>query len=347
MNINHVSDISFFKHPLFTIKFFYYEILYNLKLLNNHFHQFLGFIIFFLTTNILGFYIDEYYLFWIQFFNYSLLWFILGILSSIGLGAGLPTGILFLFPHIYNICKNYEKYGNIILWESIWFKPNDLVDFRESDLIYNKFSLNLFMRCWIVFFIWGIGTAFGELPPFLFSKMASISDSKINKLINKEKDNLLSNMQKWMMDFMKKYGALGVILMSSYPNIFFDLCGLCCGYLQMSTSKFLLSTIVGKSIIKTLFQNTIIIYCSLEIYQKYIIEFVEIYFPFFSKKLDLFLKNLDSIEGEVERNNGESSYIFYVWNLFSFFFIVVFLVSSIQKIAKKHYIDHYHLEKKK
>ena len=34
-------------------------------------------------------------------------WFGLGVLSSVGLGTGMHTGVLFVFPHIFKVCGKF------------------------------------------------------------------------------------------------------------------------------------------------------------------------------------------------------------------------------------------------
>ena len=38
-------------------------------------------------------------------------WVGLGVLSSIGLGTGMHSGLLFLFPHILKVCRSAEACG--------------------------------------------------------------------------------------------------------------------------------------------------------------------------------------------------------------------------------------------
>ena len=52
----------------------------------------------------------------------------------------------------------------------------------------------------------------------------------------------------FMVDFLKEHGFVGVLLMASYPNALFDMCGLCCGHFMMPMHQFLIAT-VGASII--------------------------------------------------------------------------------------------------
>jgi hypothetical protein len=36
---------------------------------------------------------------------YTTWWISLGVLSSIGLGTGMHSGLLFLFPHMLKVCR--------------------------------------------------------------------------------------------------------------------------------------------------------------------------------------------------------------------------------------------------
>jgi len=51
--------------------------------------------------------------------------------------------------------------------------------------------------------------------------------------------------------FTQKHGFVGVLLLASWPNAAFDMCGMCCGYVQMPFWTFFSATAIGKGIIKT------------------------------------------------------------------------------------------------
>ncbi len=59
--------------------------------------------------------------------EYVVWWVGLGILSSIGLGSGLQTGVLFMFPHIIKVCLTAEVCGttNFESFSAIWFRVSD------------------------------------------------------------------------------------------------------------------------------------------------------------------------------------------------------------------------------
>ena len=46
------------------------------------------------------------------YFKFCIWWVGLGILSSVGLGSGMHSGMIYVFPHVYWVCKTAEKCGN-------------------------------------------------------------------------------------------------------------------------------------------------------------------------------------------------------------------------------------------
>lgn len=159
-------------------------------------------------------------------------WFILGILSTIGIGFGLQTGVLFVVPYIIdnyseecNTNCNYTK-----LWE-----------------VYNN--------CLPSVIVWAIGSAVGELPPYFLAKNSQIDLSVIannNRIINKL-FQLLKNK-------LKQNSFITITIFACWPSVTFDMCGLLCGYYNLSLKQFLIPTIIGKAFIKTPILLFIIIY---------------------------------------------------------------------------------------
>lgn len=59
--------------------------------------------------------------------EYVVWWVGLGVLSSIGLGSGLQTGVLFMFPHIMKVCLTAEscRTTSFESFSAIWFRVSD------------------------------------------------------------------------------------------------------------------------------------------------------------------------------------------------------------------------------
>lgn len=61
---------------------------------------------------------------------------------------------------------------------------------------------------------------------------------------------VVASMQAWMMRLIQQHGFLGILLLASWPNTAFDLCGICCGAFLMPFWEFFGATLIGKGVIK-------------------------------------------------------------------------------------------------
>jgi hypothetical protein len=102
-------------------------------------------------------------------------WVALGISSSIGLGTGLHTFVLFLSPHIAQVALiAYECDSLKFTVRGPDRSVNDGTDQNSFQCIpvpNGKVSLlgiygKVFWEC----FFWGAGTAIGELPPYFVAR---------------------------------------------------------------------------------------------------------------------------------------------------------------------------------
>lgn len=184
-------------------------------------------------------------------------WIILGVLSSVGFGTGLHSGLMFLFPHILQVvgtaeaCRTTE---GLVPWYhhpcrldcSTTFGPKD-----DSTVTVLRLWALVALPC----MLWGFGTAMGEIPPYTVAKMARTSgktateyESEIDE--SKDKTDPFSRMKIWTIQFTEKHGFVGVFLLAAWPNAAFDMCGMCCGYLMMPFWTFFLATALGKGVVK-------------------------------------------------------------------------------------------------
>ncbi|CEL98301.1 unnamed protein product [Vitrella brassicaformis CCMP3155] len=206
-------------------------------------------------------YMDEIWLM----FRLVVWWVGLGILSSVGLGTGMHSGILFLFPHVYIICTTSEECNNlnfdsrVNMWEGHLepgqnfpcLQPSPTGTFTDNVTLWG-----LFLKCWFYCFLWGWGTAIGELPPYAASYAAAKSreaDEEFEELqhqIESGTHDWLTSSKRWMINYLQKHGFLGVLLLSSWPNALFDLCGICCGHFLMPFWNFFIAVSIGKGVIK-------------------------------------------------------------------------------------------------
>lgn len=61
---------------------------------------------------------------------------------------------------------------------------------------------------------------------------------------------IVAAMQAWMMRVIQQHGFYGILLLASWPNAAFDLCGICCGAFLMPFWEFFGATLIGKGVIK-------------------------------------------------------------------------------------------------
>lgn len=82
-------------------------------------------------------------------------------------------------------------------------------------------------------FLWGFGTALGELPPYFFALAASIAGNKNEELgeLEEEPTDTIGKLKINLFRMVKKNTFIAVTLAASIPNPLFDLAGLTCGHL--------------------------------------------------------------------------------------------------------------------
>ncbi|CAM9121542.1 unnamed protein product [Choristocarpus tenellus] len=200
-------------------------------------------------------------------------WVGLGVLSSVGLGTGMHSGVLFLFPHIMKTCIAAKECGTTDFETSgnMWFSSSDAIfacpesaDSPSKEELSPVTFLQILLKVYPACVLWGAGTAIGEIPPYALSRAASEAGERlagmdeIDELGSQDavagRFDVIKRSKIWMIHFLKKHGFLGIFLLSSWPNMAFDLCGICCGYFLMPFWTFFGATLLGKAGIKVLMQ---------------------------------------------------------------------------------------------
>lgn len=137
-------------------------------------------------------------------------------------------------------------------------------------------------------FMWGAGTALGELPPYFISRAHRLSGDtddddeimeeleELEELVpefeqpgvskaaagavrTKRKLSLAQNVKASMIFFMKRMGFFGILACASIPNPLFDLAGIICGYSLIGFWTFFGATLLGKAVIKMHIQKLVVI----------------------------------------------------------------------------------------
>jgi len=193
-------------------------------------------------------------------------WLILGILSSIGFGTGLHSGLMFLFPHVMQVvgaAEGCHTTNGLVPWYQHPCKLDCSTTWGPKDD-----STVTFLRLWslvtVQCMLWGVGTAIGEVPPYAVAKAARLSgstDSEFQAEVDeaRKKADLFNKMKIWTINFTEKHGFVGVFLLAAWPNAAFDMCGMCCGYLMMPFWTFFLATALGKGVVKVNLQAIVFV----------------------------------------------------------------------------------------
>jgi hypothetical protein len=238
-------------------------------------------------------------------------WVGLGIASSIGLGSGLHTFVLFTGPYVAKVALTSVKCGHTnFITEGI-----DAYACTISGSDNSVGMFDIMMKVQLVCFLWGAGSAVGELPPYLLSRAAT------------GEHNELSRIEKVLLHFLKNHAFTTVLIFASILNPLFDLAGVMCGRYNISFITFFTATFIGKAIIKPTLQALVIIYtCTAK------------EFPFFKS----FLENIrNQYTGGI--NTMEQSYVLqivsFLWEYFIIVMIVYFIISIIDMVVENHKDD--------
>lgn len=102
------------------------------------------------------------------------------------------------------------------------------------------FTMGAVFNPLIVALVAGAGAAIGELTGYL----AGFSSQPVIERVS---------IYQRMVDWLKKYGSISILVLSAIPNPFFDVTGAAAGALKMPVVKFLLWTWIGETIKMTIF----------------------------------------------------------------------------------------------
>lgn len=319
---------------------------------------------------------------------YAVWWVGLGVLSSIGLGTGMHSGILFLFPHIMRVCLAADVCHSLDFdsWSDVWFRTDSafFCDSPTDDFIddpatatatVNAFTQQQlgdggtgdeYVRFWSILgrvilpcVLWGIGTALGEIPPYLVSRAAAKAGIANEEFLRATRDSKSSTssmastrtvwglatagfdwMRDWMVRILQRWGFWGVLLFAAWPNMAFDLCGICCGHFLMPFWEFFGATLLGKGFIKVVLQAVFFITLFSERRLRRLVRIVAQLTPA-SWHLDVMVEKLlrealNTFKRQQHQKNPGKSRISQAWSLFMFVLIGVFAVSCVNQIAQQH-----------
>ena len=158
----------------------------------------------------------------------------------------------------------------------MWFQTTKTL-FKCPPMTSSNFTpVTFFTLWWKIYpacFFLATGAALGEIPPYWITRAARLAAIKFGEceevpeeLDLNSKISWINSAKAWMIRFLRKHGFAGVVFMASYPNLAFDLCGICCGHFLMPFWTFIGATFIGKAVIRNTYQSALYIalcrYCS-------------------------------------------------------------------------------------
>eukprot|EP00898_Chlorokybus_atmophyticus_P007636 jgi/Chlat1/7874/Chrsp66S07309 len=201
-------------------------------------------------------------------------WVGLGVASSIGLGTGLHTFVLYLGPHIMRFTLKATQCGRVDLksapydtaqWGSdaswqhrrcVEFGAPQYAHWGEEWDCFTIPVYHILRSVQLEAILWGLGTALGELPPYFVSRAARLSGERVKELdeleelSHQKKSGLFHRAQAFVAQHAQQFGWFTILLFASVPNPLFDLAGITCGHLLVPFWKFFSATMIGKAFVK-------------------------------------------------------------------------------------------------
>lgn len=270
-------------------------------------------------------------------------WIGLGIASSVGLGTGLHTFVLYLGPYMAKVTLAANE-------------CNAIPTFQPNRWTYQSFApcekwqgeptisvLEIYTALSIEAFLWGFGTAIGELPPYFVARAASIAGKKHEELEEiegeiSENQTLMDKLKGLLYTSLKKHAFIVVLLCASIPNPLFDLAGLTCGHFLIPFWTFFIATAIGKACIKVTIQSffTIIMFSAHTVNK--IIDLISYWLPWAEQIMKERLEKQKKTLYGSNHQGEEANMIAIVWNyvigLMIAYFIYAFLNAIVQNQLK-------------
>lgn len=273
-------------------------------------------------------------------------WILLGVASSIGFGFGMHTFVLFLAPHIAAVTMAGHSCGSLNFPEPPY--PVKIICPDETDISEITF-IKILMKIGLEAFMWGLGTAIGELPPYLAARLRARAMGRraggdtISGHPSRE-DTL--GWEAWMIKIITRVGFIGILLCAAIPNPLFDAAGVASGTAQIPFRTFFGATLIGKAVIKVLLQSSFVILAfhknNLEIIIKQLDGKIQELYPNFKKinleqHVTLFLEEhrksvIDKKMNQERQPSIAKSALDWIISLC----FVLFIMSLINELDKKH-----------
>lgn len=283
--------------------------------------------------------------------TWGLYWVILGVLSSVGLGTGLHTFLLYLGPHIAKVTMAAYECHSTDFKEPPY--PNEMVcpdTTTASTMAVTIFTIMAKVR--FEAFMWGAGTALGELPPYFMARAARLAGQQENEDSDDDDDDdfkqemkealeeadtstMFGKGKQFMHDLVNKAGFFGILVAASIPNPLFDLAGITCGHFLIPFWTFFGATLIGKAVVKMHIQMVFIIF----LFSKHHIQSVVSYLPTnaqdtFTTFLDKQSEKFHNPTKAAEEQDANQNFIKQGFEIFVLGMVAYFVVSIVHSMAQ-------------
>jgi len=373
------ESIVLWKKPFTTLHYFLVELCltiqeYTLKLLSNKIIVLTSLI--FILLTIVAYYTPGPHQSYLHSTEKEIVWCLywlgLGVLSSVGLGTGLHTFLLYLGPHIAAVTLAAYECGTLNFPsppypDSIMCPDNEDVSSRIPVTVWSIMS-----KVRLEAMMWGAGTALGELPPYFMARAARLSSlgtksrkgksstqdyddienlAEIDALQRKQPDKMtwIDRAKLGVERLVKKVGFFGILACASIPNPLFDLAGITCGHFLVPFWTFFGATLIGKAIIKTHIQQlTVIVAFNENLVSKAVAVLAKL--PVVGSRLEAPLGHLlKSQKAKLHNKGGQEageggSILASLFEKLVLLMVVYFLVSIVNSLAQNY---HQRLQKRK
>ena len=306
----------------------------------------------------------------------------------------MHSGLLFLWPHVFRVVASVEKCGNTHFethsdmwgfrgedafvcktgnakatfssethtdWPAIQSNASSFFKFPDVKLKEEVNLFSLWKKVSLECFLWGLGTAIGEIPPYALCYSASLVGKK-NKDFEEafetgaQKNTIsryMGSWLEWMLKLVKRHGLVAVIMLSAWPNAAFDMCGMACGHFLMPFWTFFLGLVLGKACIKVHMQCFVFLVLFRESSRDMILSFLKNSLTMPAPPLlagnsdgdttlgDLIsnqlVKQIETMRGGKDAKNiVKSSHSFpSIISLATLLLVAMFIISCIEQLAKR------------
>ncbi|XP_072502997.1 vacuole membrane protein 1 isoform X1 [Notamacropus eugenii] len=268
------QNIVLWRQPLVTLQYFFLEILINLKEWTVKLWHRRGIVVSFLLLLAVltaTYYIEGMHQQYVRYMEKKILWCAywvgLGILSSVGLGTGLHTFLLYLGPHIASVTLAAYECNSVNFPEPPY--PDQIICPDEEGIKGSISLWTIMSKVRLEACMWGAGTAIGELPPYFMARAARLSGAEPDDEDYQEFEEMLEHAQSAqdfasraklaVQNMVQKVGFFGILACASIPNPLFDLAGITCGHFLVPFWTFFGATLIGKAIVKMHIQKLFVI----------------------------------------------------------------------------------------